>query len=142
NGTPARLRKRRRCSSDGGFLRRGDGVPAMIPCWTLDFETHPIGPRPQHYPPEPVGLAWRDPDGRSGYWAWGHPSGNNCSRDHAHETLFRAWNSGLPIVFHNAKFDMGICYERLHLPVLPWDRVHDTMFLAFLLDPYEKTLAL
>lgn len=114
----------------------------MIPVWTLDFETHPIGPRPEHYPPEPVGLAYRTPEGDSGYLAWDHPSGNNCSRDHAHETLFRAWNSGLPIVFHNAKFDTAVCYERLHLPALPWDRVHDTMFLGFLTDPYARTLGL
>jgi len=114
----------------------------VIPCWTLDFETDPIGPRPDHYPPEPVGLAWRSPEGQSGYLAWGHPEGNTHAPEAAQAALRAVWDSGLPVVFHNAKFDLSICYERLGMPPLPWERVHDTMFLAFLLDPYEKTLGL
>lgn len=114
----------------------------MTPVWTLDFETMPIGPRPDHCPPEPVGLAVRAPDGESRYLSWGHPSGNNYERESAGTTLYNIWQSDLPIVFHNAKFDLSICYEKFGLPQLPWDRVHDTMFLAFLLDPYARTLGL
>ena len=114
----------------------------MTPVWTLDFETMPIGPRPDHCPPEPVGLAVRAPGGESRYLAWGHPSGNNCAREDALGVLRSAWDSGIPILCHNAKFDLSICYEKFGLPQLPWDRVHDTMFLAFLLDPYARTLGL
>jgi len=114
----------------------------MLPVWTVDFETMPIGPRPEHYPPMPVGVSVRPPDGPSRYWAWGHPEGNTCSRDGAVAALWGAWSSGLPIVFHNAKFDLAVATERLGLPMLPWSRVHDTMFLAFLQDPYARTLGL
>lgn len=114
----------------------------MIPIWTIDFETFPIGPRPDHNPPWPVGVAIRNPDGESTYLSWGHPSGNNCTWDDAASRLHAVWQSDLPVVFHNAKFDTSICYERFGLPRLPWDRVHDTMFLAFLLDPYARTLGL
>jgi DNA polymerase I len=110
--------------------------------WTLDFETQPIGPRPGHYPPEPVGLAIRTPEGESHYMAWGHPTGNNCSRENAARVLRAIWAEDRPIVFHNAKFDLAICYEIFGLPVLPWERVHDTMFLAFLLDPYARSIGL
>lgn len=114
----------------------------MIPVWTLDFETLPIGPRPNHYPPAPVGLAYRAPDGIRGYLSWGHPDGNNCDRSDAVRFLRDVWNTGLPVLFHNAKFDMAVACEKLGLPWLPWDRVHDTMFLAFLVNPYSRTLGL
>ena len=110
--------------------------------WTVDFETMPIGQRPDSYPPEPVGVAVRPPEGPSLYLAWGHPENNTCHRSDALRCLGEAWDSGLPILFHNAKFDLAVCYERLGLPPLAWDRVHDTMFLAFLLDPYAKSLGL
>ncbi|PIV74804.1 MAG: hypothetical protein COW55_07950, partial [Rhodobacteraceae bacterium CG17_big_fil_post_rev_8_21_14_2_50_65_11] len=103
--------------------------------WTVDFETMPIGQRPDSYPPEPVGVAVRPPEGPSLYLAWGHPENNTCHRSDALRCLGEAWDSGLPVLFHNAKFDLAVCYERLGLPPLAWDRVHDTMFLAFLLDP-------
>jgi len=114
----------------------------MTPIWTLDFESEPIGPRPLHYPPKPVGLAVRTVDGEQWYLSWGHPSGNNCTQEDAARLLRAIWDNGRPIVFHNSKFDLSICYEVFGLPVLPWDRVHDTMFLAFLLDPYSRTLGL
>jgi DNA polymerase I-like protein with 3'-5' exonuclease and polymerase domains len=114
----------------------------VIPIWTVDFETMPIGPRPGHYPPDPVGVAIRTPEGHSIYMAWGHPSGNNCTREDAVRALEHIWADTLPIVFHHARFDTAVAYERLGLPVLPWERVHDTMFLAFLLDPYSRSLGL
>ena len=39
--------------------------------------------------------------------------------------------------FHNAPFDCSIIEEKLDLKV-PWDRVHDTMLLAFLADPFGE----
>ena len=114
----------------------------MIPVWTLDFETLPIGPRPEHYPPEPTSVSIRHPDGGAYYFAWGHPSGNNCSWEDAARVLRAVWAEDRPVVFHNAKFDLAVAYEHFGLPELPWQRVHDTMFLAFLLDPYARTLGL
>ena len=114
----------------------------MIPVWTVDFETMPIGPRPHRYPPVPVGVSIRPPGGPSAYWAWGHPTGNNCDQEHARRALGEVWDSGLPVVFHHAKFDLEVAYKHFGLPPLPWERTHDTMFLAFLLDPYARTLGL
>lgn len=114
----------------------------MIPVWTVDFETMPIGPRPEHFPPKPVGVAIRNLEGVSRYYAWGHPEGNNCSEEEARNALIEAWTSPEPIVFHHAKFDMAVAYEHWHLPKLPWQKFHDTMFQAFLVDPYARTIGL
>ena len=111
---------------------------ATPPHITIDFETDAIAARPE-YPPRPVGVAIRWADGRTEYLAWGHPSGNNCDYYDGAEMLYIAWHSGLPLLMHNAKFDLAVAYERMALPRLPWERVHDTMFLAFLLDPHGKS---
>lgn len=108
---------------------------------TIDFESHPIMRRPE-YPPRPVGVAIKWPGHEAVYLAWDHPTGNNCGREHAAEQLQRVWDSGLPVLCHNAKFDLAICYEVFDLPRLPWDRVHDTMFLAYLCDPHARSLGL
>lgn len=109
---------------------------------TLDFETHRIEPRPK-FPPEPVGLAVRYPDGRKEYIAWGHPVENNATREDAEDVLRMLWaDPGTQLLFHNASFDLSVCYERLGLPVLPWHRVHDTLYLLFLHEPHAPNLSL
>jgi DNA polymerase I-like protein with 3'-5' exonuclease and polymerase domains len=110
----------------------------------LDFETDAIAPRP-HYPPEPVGLAIWDmeqPESEAAYYAWGHPSGNNASREYAAAQLHAAWQSGRPLLFHNAKFDVAVACEKLGLPPLPWQRVEDTMFLGYLAAPHARRIGL
>ena len=116
----------------------------MIPPIVLDFETHAIAGRP-HYPPRPVGLAVWDmakPATGAFYMACGHPTGNNCGPGDVIAVLEMAWESGRPLIFHNAKFDLAVAYEQLGLPHLPWQRVHDTMFLAFLYNPHAHRLDL
>jgi len=108
---------------------------------TLDFESERIQGRPA-FPPKPVGLAVKYPDGSADYYAWGHPTGNNCGFQQVLDFLLDLWRSGAPILFHNAKFDLAICYEIFNLPELRWDRVHDTQFLAFLADPHSKSIGL
>ena len=109
---------------------------------TVDFETEAIASRPA-YPPVPVGVAIKWPHEPGYYVSWGHPSGtNNATLPDALRELHRVWDSGLPVLFHNAKFDLAVAYEKLRMPVLPWDRVHDTMFLAFLVDPHATKLGL
>jgi len=106
----------------------------MIPMWTLDFETFPIGPRPEHYPPKPKGLAWKHPDGSTGYATdW---EGMESVLYAAHE----AQRHGCPVAFHNGKFDMHVaakhfCVRFQDSPKL----VHDTMLMAFLMDPYGRS---
>lgn len=110
-------------------------------CIVLDFETKPIRQRP-HYPPEPVGFALRWPAQSPAYWAWGHPVANNCDKQQAMLALSAAWESGLPILCHYAKFDIAVAHERLGAPMPSWDRIHDTMFLAYLCDPHARSLGL
>ena len=109
---------------------------------TLDFETLPIRQRPD-YPPRPVGLALHLPGMAPFYLAWGHASGmNNCTEAEGREWLHKVWASPYAVLCHNAKFDMAVATEALGFPGLPWERVHDTMFLAYLADPHTRSLGL
>jgi DNA polymerase I-like protein with 3'-5' exonuclease and polymerase domains len=108
---------------------------------TLDFETYPIAQRPE-YPPRPVGVALKWPGDASFYFAWGHPTANNCDLGEGRRQLRKVWDSGLPILCHHSKFDLAVATEGLGLPMVPWDRIHDTMFLAYLCDPHSRSLGL
>lgn len=105
---------------------------------TADFETEVIGDRPRYYPPKPVGLALRWPGGRNQYYAWGHPTGNNCTVEQARGALWNAWQH--PILFHNAAFDLEVAYQWFGFP-LPREW-HDTMYLLFLCYPHAHTFSL
>jgi DNA polymerase I-like protein with 3'-5' exonuclease and polymerase domains len=103
----------------------------------LDFESDAIEPRPK-YPPRPVGLSVFPEKGSGEYLAWGHPEGNNCDEAVPVGLLRAAFaNTYNEFVFHNAPFDCSIIEEKLDVQG-PWDRVHDTMLMAFLLDPYGE----
>lgn len=109
---------------------------------TVDFETEKIQPRPQ-YPPEPVGVAVHAHGMEPRYLAWDHPTGNNCSRGDAQELLHQVHaDKHVQVLYHNAAFDLAVSVERLGLPMLPWQRIHDTMFLLFLHDPHASSLGL
>lgn len=102
----------------------------------LDFESDAIDTRP-NFPPEPCGLAIYD-GSKASYMAWGHPTKNNCLRNDAWFRLKELLTDpSLEFVFHNAPFDCSIIEEKMHLEV-PWERVHDTMLLAFLHDPFGE----
>jgi len=103
----------------------------------IDFESHGIEDRPK-YPPVPVGVAIYKEGGEPTYYAWGHPTENNCTQATAVKTLKQAIDDpDNELIFHNAPFDCAILEERLGIAV-PWDRVHDTMVLAFLQDPFGE----
>jgi len=110
---------------------------------TFDFETLPILPRPD-YPPAPVGLAIHADGMAARYISWGHVNGcNNGAEADAKELLWRVWRDPTAcLLAHNAKFDLGVATERWGFPMLPWQRVHDTTFLAFLADPHTRSAGL
>lgn len=116
----------------------------MIPptCVVLDFETHPITEDVAWKPPVPVGLSIKTPGGRTTYLRWGHPSGNNTTREAVEKLLKSVWDSGYPILFHNAKFDLAVAYFHFGLPVPHWKRIHDSMFLAYLDNPHARRMGL
>lgn len=109
---------------------------------TLDFETHGIQQRPD-YPPVPVGFSLkRAGEKKKHYYAWGHPTKNNCTFKEAQKVLREVWNSKEPILCHHAKFDVDVAQTHMGMKDIKWDRVHDTAYLLFLNDPHSVSLQL
>jgi DNA polymerase I-like protein with 3'-5' exonuclease and polymerase domains len=101
----------------------------------IDFESMAIRPRPD-YPPEPVGVAIWWPGRKPYYLAWGHVGHKNPNtKKQGKKHLARAFRSGLPLVFHNAKFDLCVAIKKMGMKLPPWFRIHDTMWMLFLQDP-------
>ena len=104
----------------------------------LDFETEAIEPFP-NYPPFPVGVAIKtDETTTTTYYSWGHPTENNCTFAEIYKLLPTICDNN-EIVMHNAAFDLAILWR--HFGIYP-KHIHDTMVLAYLHKPYQKSLAL
>ena len=102
----------------------------------IDFESEAIEPRPK-YPPKPVGFAIHEEGVVTRYYAWGHPTENNTTYEAARVILKAVLEQpDMHFVCHNTGFDAAIMLE-MGLEV-PWDRMHDTMVLAFLVDPFGE----
>ena len=106
----------------------------------VDFETLPAGRRPLTYPPPPVGVAIRY-DNIKKYLCFNSPLGqNNCTWEEARNELGRLSNSGRPILFHNAGFDVDVWEYCMDLEPPDPMQVHDTMPMLFLLNPRSENL--
>ena len=77
------------------------------------------------------------PGKKAKYWAWGHPTKNNCTISQAVDALTKVWGHKDGLLFQNGKFDVDVADVHLGLSVPPWDKIHDTMFLLFLNDPHD-----
>lgn len=110
---------------------------------TLDFETLPIQKRPD-YPPKPVSMSIQMPHWPAPrFFAWGHlTGGNNCTQRQAQRILHAARATQLPVLCHHAKFDTDVAETHMDVEPWPWELVHDTQFLLFLVDPYARNLGL
>tara|TARA_R110000824_G_scaffold39030_3_gene118548 strand:- start:440 stop:955 length:516 start_codon:yes stop_codon:yes gene_type:complete len=100
---------------------------------TLDFETEAIEGNPLVVPPRPVGLAMYWPSGIKQYiTGW--------------DAMQLHWEAALTtdhdLLFHNAPFDLSVGCQHFNTSWPPWERVHDTMYLLFLADPYAFSLGL
>jgi hypothetical protein len=80
---------------------------------------------------------------------WGFPTGtgNNTTLPRAVAELKRALvaaKRGTPLLFFHGKFDWEIMCALLNVPIdcIPWDRIHDPMYLLFLDNPHSKSLEL
>lgn len=109
--------------------------------YVIDFETKAIEPYP-NYPPEPVGVSIKYADLPSLYFAWGHPSENNCSKEDVQLILAEIWSTSEQLLFQNAKFDLEVARKWFGLPIPCPARIEDTMFLIFLYDPLAPTFSL
>jgi DNA polymerase I-like protein with 3'-5' exonuclease and polymerase domains len=116
------------------------GTPRPV---TIDFETASIQGRPA-YPPVPVGVSIDYNDGRQPkYYGWGHPSGNNCTLEYAKSKLWEVWNDpDKLLLFHHAKFDVDVAVTHMGCNMPHWSRIHDTLYLIFLADPYASSFSL
>lgn len=120
-------------------MARAPKLPRVV---TIDFETEGIEGRPT-YPPKPVGVSILKPGAKkSVYYAWGHPCENNCDFETARNALLEVWESDAPLLFHHAKFDVDVAEVHMKMPTLRWERVHDTMYLLFLVEPHAPSLSL
>jgi len=108
---------------------------------TIDFETFGIEGRPK-YPPIPVGVAIKKPGRKSKYYAFGHPTENNCSWDDAVKAVAGAYECKDGVLFQNGKFDVDVAEHWFGLKPPSWDLIHDTMLLLFLEDPHQRELGL
>ena len=103
----------------------------------VDFETDAIAPRPD-FPPKPAGIAIYVDGGNPMYISWGHPSGNSAKYEDVQPRLKNMFaNENYEFVMHNAPFDLSVAEEKMDI-VIPWNRCHDTMLMAFLLDPFGE----
>lgn len=108
---------------------------------TVDFETDKIGPRP-HYPPKPVGVSIKPWGKPARYWAWGHPTKNNCTLADAKRALRAVWNNPEGLLFQNGKFDVDVAVTHMGMPMPSWERIHDTLYLLYLRNPHARSFQL
>ncbi len=100
---------------------------------TLDFETEAIVGNPILNPPRPVGLAIRDPYYGTEYVTeWARMQGN----------WQRMMANGSEVLFHNAPFDLSVGMKWLGGQWPSWEKIHDTMYPLYMLDPYANSYAL
>ena len=108
----------------------------------IDFETKKIQPRPM-YPPKPVSVSiQRIGERKPTFYAWGHPTGNNCDEATPRAIVTDIVRSGEMMLFQNANFDVDVMQTFWDVGPIGWERVHDTLFLLFLYDPHSHTLSL
>ena len=105
----------------------------------VDFETEAIVSGSGRMP-KPVGVSIgpldRPEDHR--YYAFGHPTKNNCTEYEAKQALADIWDQDL--IFHHGKFDIGVAIEHWGFE---WPKTwHDTMYLIYLYDPLADTVSL
>src|ERR1700757_2242516 len=115
-------------------IGRGGVRPTVV-----DFETERILDRP-NYPPRPVGISIKQPFCRARYFAFGHPTANNCTEAQARAAAAAVW--GGPLVAHNDKFDFDVAETHWGLPWPELERTDDTMVLAYLDNPHERNIDL
>jgi len=116
-------------------------IPTPI---VLDFETFAIEDRPR-YPPMPCSLSVKYPGKKEDKYTFGHIEGNNTTWGEVAKVLAKVWKDakkGDGIVCQNGKFDCDVAETWFGLESLPYDKVHDTLFLAYLDDPHQNELGL
>jgi len=108
--------------------------------YSVDFETEAIV-KTSNKPPKPVGLSIRSPDGINRYYAFGHPTENNCTEEEARQALLDIWDEEM-VGQNILAFDLWVAEYWWKLPKRDPLLTHDTMIMAYLLDPHSPSLSL
>lgn len=98
----------------------------------IDVETLPIEGNPLLEPPKIIGAAVKIND---------RPTKYHTGLD-LEQLLHRVFDSAEELVFHNAPFDLSVICGEYDIEWPSWDRIHDTVLLAYLEDPQAKSLGL
>jgi DNA polymerase I-like protein with 3'-5' exonuclease and polymerase domains len=110
---------------------------------TPDFETEGIDGNPVYNPPKPVGVSIKKEGEESRYYAWGHPTENNCSFEDGSAALLSALHEDKEgYLAHNAPFEASILKKYFGYVQRDPLKVHDSQYLLFLSDPYAATFSL
>jgi DNA polymerase-1 len=112
---------------------------------TIDFETEGIDGNPVFNPPKPVGVSIKLGDAPSKYYAWGHPTGNNCTFEEGRTALLTALAAvagGAPWLAHNAPFEASILRAHFGWECADPLLTHDTQYSLFLTEPYAFSFSL
>jgi len=113
--------------------------------FTIDFETEAIKGAPSYSPPKPVGVALKRGAGPSIYYAWGHPTGNTCGWSTARAEVLKFLKEADKAdgwLAHNAAFESAVLREYFGYTAKDPLKVHDSMFLLFLTNPYAMSFGL
>jgi len=109
---------------------------------TIDFETEAIDGSPILNPPRPVSVALKQDDEPTRFLSWGHPTGNNCTWETAFHEV-RNFLGGEEWLAHNSEgFEHAILQKYFEYREPDPLKIHDTMFLLFLTNPYAPTFSL
>ncbi|MEQ1572804.1 MAG: DNA polymerase, partial [Vicinamibacterales bacterium] len=90
---------------------------------------------------KPVGCSIKYGTQASRYWAWGHPTANNCTWAQGRAAVLTAANAA-PFVAHNGGFEAAILRDYFDWTPPNSEWIHDTVFLLFLTNPYEQQMSL
>ncbi len=109
---------------------------------TFDFETEAIEGNPIFNPPKPVGVSIKFDDDGSRYYAWGHPTENNCTWEEGKVALKEALKRDPDWLAHNSPFEAAILRKYWGIKKGNPLKFNDTQYLVFFYDPYAMTLSL
>lgn len=109
---------------------------------TFDFETEAIVGNPIHNPPRPVGVSIKFDDQPSRYYAWGHPTENNCTQQEGYRALREALRRDPEWLAHNSPFEAAVLRKYWNIRKGNPLKFHDTQYLVFFYDPYAFSLGL
>ncbi len=112
---------------------------------TIDFETEGIEGNPIWNPPKPVGVSIKYENDPSVYFAWGHPTNNNCDFATGRANLLEALEKADAAdgwLAHNAPFECAVLKRWFGYVPKKATKVHDTQYLLFLTEPYAFSFSL